>query len=132
MTKIRCQICGGERLHTEGSLYVVCDDCNNRSIVIPESAIINIDNLVDNNIVTLKFDRRKTDFPRKTFCLNDRMDTCDEPCKVCKVVNKRYNVLTNQVVNAYDKREQYIKDHPEIKEMIKDVEHSDKPIETWK
>ena len=89
MTKVRCQVCGGERLHMEDAITCVCDDCGNRSIVIPMSTVERIDNPMTSSSVGIWFDSAKVDTPRKSICLNDTMNPGCEPCKVCKVVMHR-------------------------------------------
>ena len=112
MTKIRCQICGGENLHSENAISVVCDDCGNRSLVIPESAIL--DQFEFDNVVSLHFDKNQTDCPRKSFCLNDKMEIDSDPCKVCNVIQNKFNNLTGDIVRLYEEREQFLKQHPEV------------------
>lgn len=73
MTKIRCQKCGGENLHTDGATLIVCDDCGNKTYMIPEVAVTNIDNPINSDIVTISYNRRQTDCPRQAICLNDKM-----------------------------------------------------------
>ena len=114
MAKIRCQICGGENLHMEGSVLVVCDDCGNKSYVIPEKAITQINNPVESDIVTISYDRRETDCPRKSFCVNDRMSPNNEPCRVCKVVKHKLDEMDQELIDTYEKRNAFIQAHPEL------------------
>lgn len=114
MTKIRCQICGGENLHSESAIKIVCDDCGNQSYIIPEEAIVSIDNPLDGDIVAIRYNRNNVDCPRKSICLNDTMCPGSEPCKTCKVVRNIYNNINEQLVDLYEHRVEYLRNHPEL------------------
>ena len=84
MSKIRCCKCGSERLRGESS-FITCEDCGNVTYIIPQEAVLSIDNPVTadnvNSTVTIKFDRTKIDNPRRGICVND---DCGRPCNVLR------------------------------------------------
>ena len=129
MTKIRCQMCGGENLHTEGDITIICDDCGNKSYIIPEVSIENMDNPVDGDVVTIQYNRRKTGCPRRGICLNDTMNPGEEPCQICNVVRKNFNEITNQMVELFEQREEYLREHPELESIAQEMEGNSE--ETW-
>ncbi len=120
MTKIRCQICGGENLHAENGTLVVCDDCGNRTYLIPEKSILRVDEEEDCDLVSVHFDKSKTECPRQSFCLNDTMDPGGQPCKVCNLVKKRFSELTSDLVSKFDERQDFIQAHPELEDDVRD------------
>lgn len=117
MTKIRCQVCGGEELHTEGPTMVVCDCCGAKTFMIPECSVVRVDNPISGNLVTIEYDRNLTEQPRKGLCLNDKMFPDAEPCKVCKVVQHKLDILNRELISANERRELYLAQHPELQEL---------------
>ena len=116
MTKIRCQVCGGENLHSESATKIVCEDCGNLSYVIPSEAVVSLDNPLDENIVTIRFDRTKTDCPRRSICLNDIAGPNGEQCQVCNVVKHNYDNINRQLVELYELRNAFLESHPELED----------------
>ncbi len=113
MTKIRCQVCGSEELHSEGPVLVVCDRCGNRSYVIPEVAVVRTGE-TENGELFLRYKKEMTDCPRKSFCLNDTMFQGGEPCRICKVLKYRYETFTRGMAENFEKRQELLEKHPEL------------------
>jgi len=120
MTKIRCQKCGGENLHSEGAMLIICNDCGNKTYVIPEVAVTEIDSPINSDIVTIRYNRRQTDCPRQSICVNDRMEQGAEPCKICNVVRHQYQLMSQEMVNTFEKRQAFLEAHPELMDEVKD------------
>lgn len=120
MAKIRCQKCGGENLHSEGAMLIVCNDCGNKTYIIPEEAVTEVDSPINSDIVTIRYNRRQTDCPRRSVCVNDTMHPGEQPCKVCNVVRHQYQMMTQSMNDTYNKREEYLKNHPELEDEVKD------------